>query len=167
MKRGAQVAMGVGAGYLLGRTRKMRLALMMAGAGATGRLGVSPGELVQRGAKRLTASPELGRLTETVRGELLGAAKSAAATAASGRIESLNERIQSGGRTATGSDEPAEPVESTMDRTQGSADDEAEISGTVGESDSGDESEQRPARQRRSPRAGTSTGRAPVRRTRR
>jgi hypothetical protein len=39
MKSGTRVAIGVAAGYLLGRTRKMRLALMIAAAGVTG-LGV-------------------------------------------------------------------------------------------------------------------------------
>lgn len=37
MANGAKVAMAVGAGYLLGRTRKMRVALMLAAAGITGK----------------------------------------------------------------------------------------------------------------------------------
>ncbi|RJQ83839.1 hypothetical protein [Amycolatopsis panacis] len=97
MKSGARVALAIGAGYLLGRSKKMRLALMIAAAGATGRVGTSPGKLLQNGLKQLASSPELGKLTDLAREELLGAAKSAAVTAASSRIESLNERLQSGG----------------------------------------------------------------------
>lgn len=94
MKAGAQVALGVGIGYLLGRTRKMRWAIGLAVAGATGRLGSSPGQLLQRGAKLIQSSPAIGRLTETVRGELLDAVKSAAVATASHRIDALSERIQ-------------------------------------------------------------------------
>lgn len=93
MKIGARMAVGVGIGYLLGRTRKMRLALMLAAAGATGTVG-SPGELLRHGLKQLSATPELGKLTDVARGQLLDAAKTAAATAASNRIDSLNDRLQ-------------------------------------------------------------------------
>jgi Mg-chelatase subunit ChlI len=88
------VVAAVGIGYLLGRTKKMRLALMIAAASAGGKLGVSPRQLLQQGYKRLAASPEMGKITESLRGELLDAAKSAAMTAATGRIESLNSRLQ-------------------------------------------------------------------------
>lgn len=202
MKGGARVAMGVGVGYLLGRTRKMRLALMVAAAGATGTLGGSPRELLQRGLKQLSSSPELGKITESVRGELLDAAKAAAVTAASSRIESLSDRIGSGGvsgRSAEESDEeqkepeqeeyedelppeqaeegyaeeePEEPEEqeeperpaarrrraaATSPRTRRRRPAEAQE----------DDDEEPATRPRRTTRATASTGRAPVRRTRR
>lgn len=94
MKPGPQVVVAVGIGYLLGRTKKMRLALMIAAAGATGKMGVGPRQLLQQGYKRLAASPELGKITDSLRGELLDAAKAAAMTAATGKIESLNDRLQ-------------------------------------------------------------------------
>ncbi|RSD11680.1 hypothetical protein [Amycolatopsis eburnea] len=98
MKPGARIAIGVGAGYLLGRTKKMRLALMIAAAGATGRSGTSPTKLLQHGLKQLGSTPELAKLTDVARDELLGAVKAAAVTAAGSRIESLTERLQEGGR---------------------------------------------------------------------
>ena len=106
MKSQARLAMGVGIGYLLGRTRKMRLALMIAAAGATGAVG-SPRQLVQRGLKQLGSSPELSKLTEVTRGQLIGAAKTAAVTAASSRIDALNERLEgaSGAKSDRGTDE--------------------------------------------------------------
>ena len=45
MGNGAKVAMAVGAGNLLGRTRKMRVALMLAGAGLTGKFPGGPTSL--------------------------------------------------------------------------------------------------------------------------
>lgn len=94
MKTGARIAVGVGIGYLLGRTKKMRLALTLAAAGATGRAGTSPSSLLRGGLKQLGSIPELGKLTDVARNELLTAARSAAVSAASQRIESLSERIQ-------------------------------------------------------------------------
>jgi hypothetical protein len=102
MNSGAQTAAALAAGYFLGRTRKMRLALMIAAAGATGKLGTGPRELVQQGVKRLSESAEFSKITESVRGELLDAAKSAATAAATNRIGALNERLQQGPGAAAG-----------------------------------------------------------------
>ena len=52
---------------------------------------------MKRGVSALGSSPEIGKITESVRGELLSAARAAAVTAASNRIDSLNERLQQGG----------------------------------------------------------------------
>ncbi|MFC9767278.1 hypothetical protein [Rhodococcus jostii] len=101
MNNKTQMAAAIGAGYLLGRTRRMKLALMLAGAGTTGRFG-GPRELLSLGTKMLANSPEVAKLGDTVRGELLGAAKAAAVTAASQRIDTLSNRLQSGGKEITG-----------------------------------------------------------------
>ncbi|MFD9661483.1 hypothetical protein ACFWAY_07600 [Rhodococcus sp. NPDC059968] len=102
MNNKTQMAAAIGAGYLLGRTRRMKLALMLAGAGTTGRFRGGPRELLTLGTKMLANSPEVAKLGESVRGELLGAAKAAAVTAASQRIDSLSNRLQSGGKEITG-----------------------------------------------------------------
>ncbi|MFD6063099.1 hypothetical protein [Rhodococcus wratislaviensis] len=102
MNNKTQMAAAIGAGYLLGRTRRMKLALMLAGAGTTGRFRGGPRELLTLGTKMLANSPEVAKLGDTVRGELLGAAKAAAVTAASQRIDSLSNRLQSGGQEITG-----------------------------------------------------------------
>lgn len=128
MKCGMRMAGAVGIGYVLGRTRKMKFALMLAGAGLSGRGG--PQALLERTTSAVGSSPELAKLTETVRGELLEAARAAAVTAASNRIDSLNARLQHhpdiGADLGTpqaedsgGEDEPAkedEPAEPTPKR---------------------------------------------------
>lgn len=96
MKGGTRIAIGVGIGYVLGRTRKMRFALSLAGAALAKRSSGLPGELLGRGTELLKSSPELAELTDTVRGELVGAVRSAAVTAASNRIDALNTRLQQG-----------------------------------------------------------------------
>lgn len=93
MEGGARIALGVGIGYLLGRTRKMRFALSLAGAAMSRRGTGGAGELLKRGTSLLDSS-ELSKVTDTVRGELLDAARSAAVTAASNRIDALNARLQ-------------------------------------------------------------------------
>ncbi|PXY19055.1 hypothetical protein [Prauserella muralis] len=182
MKRGAQVAVAVGAGYLLGRSRKGRLALMLAAASATGKVG-GPGALLRQGAGKLASSPELGQITESVKGDLLGAARSAAMSAATERIGSLNERLASGGAPRRGGadDEQDDTGQEPETAEQGT---EREAEADYDEADAGDEQEpepesdsdeeqRRPVRRRRSaqPRSSGqsrgSTQRAPVRRTRR
>jgi hypothetical protein len=86
------VALGVAGGYLLGRTKKMKLALMLAGM-AAGRRAGGPGELLKGGTKLLSSTPELARLTDQVRGRLLDAGKSAALAVAARQVESLTDRV--------------------------------------------------------------------------
>lgn len=174
MNAGTRVALGVGAGYLLGRTKKMRLALMIAAAGATGKTGVSPGKLVQNGLKQLSSSPELGKLTDIARDELLNAAKAAAVTAASSRIESLNDRLQQGPgkRSPEKEEESAEEPEeeSAEDEDQAGAENETENGGEEAEEPAEEEEPERPARRRPARARGSSSSEgeesAPKRRTR-
>ncbi|MFC9767274.1 histone-like nucleoid-structuring protein Lsr2 [Rhodococcus jostii] len=73
MKTRGQLVVAVGAGFLLGR----------------------------RTAK-LASSPEVTKLIETVRGDLMSSAKAAAVTAVSSRIDSLSSRLQSSGENPVG-----------------------------------------------------------------
>jgi hypothetical protein len=92
VKCGARVALGVAGGYLLGRTKKMKLALMLGGM-AAGRRAGGPGELLSRGTKLLETSPELSRLVGDVRGRLLEAGKGAALAVAARQVEALTDRV--------------------------------------------------------------------------
>ncbi|MFE3230106.1 hypothetical protein [Nocardia sp. NPDC059228] len=96
MKGGTRIALGAGIGYVLGRRRKMRFALSLAAAAMVRRNTGMTGELLERGTSLLKSSPELAQLTDTVRGELLGAVRSAAVTATSNRLDALNTRLQQG-----------------------------------------------------------------------
>ena len=212
MKPGARVALGVGIGYFLGRTKKMRLAMMLAGAGMTGKLPSNPQELLQRSASMLGSSPEINKITESVRGELMHAARAAAVTAASNRIDALNERLQSrasgGGERSedepedaeyedeyderdeepeyeadesdaaqdeTGDDEGAEEESDTEPErpaprrrtTRASSRPRTSRSKKASDSEDSDDSDEAPAkpRKRAARSSGSSSGRAPVRRT--
>ncbi|BDT98010.1 hypothetical protein [Nocardia sputorum] len=101
MKGGGRIALGVGIGYFLGRTRKMRFAMSLAGAAMARRSAGAPGGLLERGTELLRSTPELTRITDTVRDELVGAVRSAAVTAASNRIDALSDRLQQGATALT------------------------------------------------------------------
>ena len=100
MKGGAQTALAIGVGYILGRRRKMRLATILAVGAATGgaaRLGPA---VMRQGAKYLSKTdiagalgPQVTEIANTVRGELLDAAKGAATAAVTGRIDSLSDTL--------------------------------------------------------------------------
>jgi hypothetical protein len=92
VKRVARVAAAVGIGYLLGRRRKLQLALTLGAAAAAGRLSGNSGELL-RGAGSLLSSPELGKLAGLGR-PLVAAGKAAALTAVSSRIDGVSDRLQ-------------------------------------------------------------------------
>jgi len=112
MKTGARVAVAIGAGYVFGRTRKMRLAMMAAAASATGILANPPREVFERLMRRALSSPEINEISESVRGDLAGAAKSAAFSAATSRIEALNQRLRDTGHLPepqAAESEPSEP----------------------------------------------------------
>ncbi|WP_432845326.1 hypothetical protein ACQPXB_30575 [Amycolatopsis sp. CA-161197] len=143
MKAGTRMALGVAAGYLLGRTKKGRLALMIAAAGASGKAGVSPTKLLQDGLKQLGTSPEIGQLTSLARDELLSAAKSAAVTAASGRIESLSERLQDGGALTRGKKSKADDEHDEEPNGEDEAQEETEDEDEVADEDEA-ESEEEP-----------------------
>src|SRR5918997_4633165 len=106
VKCAARVALGVAGGYLLGRTKKMKFAMMLGGM-AAGRRAGGPGQLLAQGTKLLGQSPELTRLTDEVRGRLLDAGKAAALAVATRQVEAVTERVMgrvgsladAGGRT--------------------------------------------------------------------
>jgi hypothetical protein len=92
VKCGARVALGVAGGYLLGRTKKMKVALALAGMVAGRRAG-GPAEVLGGATKLLGSSPELARLGDEVRGRLLEAGKGAALAVAARQVEALTDRV--------------------------------------------------------------------------
>ncbi|RCG29736.1 hypothetical protein DQ384_19370 [Sphaerisporangium album] len=94
MAGGLKVAVAVALGYFLGRHRRFKLAIALAVAGATGRLGGTRGNLLEQGMKLVGSSPELEKIVNSVRGELFEAGKAAAKAAASRQVSSLSTKLQ-------------------------------------------------------------------------
>lgn len=100
MKCGTGAALAIGAGYVLGRRRNMRVAAVLAGATAVGGIGGLGGSVLKRGLTALGSTdllggvaPQLGEITGKVRGDLLDAGKAAALAAVTGRIDSLTDSL--------------------------------------------------------------------------
>ncbi|MFL6051882.1 MAG: hypothetical protein ACJ72W_03035 [Actinoallomurus sp.] len=91
MKDGLRIALAVVVGYLMGRSRKVRMALTLA---AARRLSKNSSGLVEQGTKLLGTSPEVKALTDTVRARIVEAGKAAAVSAVSSRIDALSDRLQ-------------------------------------------------------------------------
>jgi hypothetical protein len=119
--KSSNVALAIGAGYLLGRKRRLRLAMTLAAVAATGRLGGLAAQAAKRGGTFVGSSgvaeklsPEVGKAVSTMRSDLADAGKAAAQAAIASRIEtlsdSLHERAQ-GIRNPQVPEEPEEPEE--------------------------------------------------------
>jgi hypothetical protein len=137
MKGGAQAALAIGVGYILGRRRKMRLATMLAVGAATGGIGGLAPAALRRGAKYLGTTdiagalgPQVGDIVNTVRGELLDAAKGAAAAAVTSRIDSLSDSLHERAETLRNPEAAVGRVGETAGETMGRA---GETVGRAGE----------------------------------
>jgi hypothetical protein len=120
MNKASTVALAIGAGYLLGRKRRLRLALIVASAAATGRVGDVAAKALKGGGSAATSSealgklsPELSKVMGTMRGELADAGKAAVQAAVASRIESLTDSLHD---RAEGLRNPAEPDEGEQDQ---------------------------------------------------
>jgi Mg-chelatase subunit ChlI len=109
MKCGSQIAVAVAGGYLLGRTRKTRLAAFLALLAAGGKLPIDQRELL----RRTPLGEPLEKLTGNLRSQLVDAGMSVAKKAASSRIDSFSDKLQQRAESmrGTGSVAPEEEEE--------------------------------------------------------
>ncbi|MER6349154.1 hypothetical protein ACWC10_25900 [Streptomyces sp. NPDC001595] len=96
------VAAALAGGYLLGRTKKAKLALAVGSYVAGRRFGLSPAQLVSEGLTRLQQVPQFQELSDQVRGELLQAGRTALTTAANRRLADLADSLRDRTETLTG-----------------------------------------------------------------
>lgn len=99
MKGSTRAAAAIGAGYVLGRRRKLRTAAVVAATAAVGSTSVG-GMVLRRGAKLLgniglldAVPSEITEIVDTVRGDLLPAGKAAASAAATSRVDALTDAL--------------------------------------------------------------------------
>lgn len=123
MKSGPQIALAVGIGYALGRSRKMKLAIMVGTMMAGRRLPLDPRELLAQGGKLVGGSPELKKLTGEARDRLMDAAKTAAMAAATNKIDSIGDNLS---KRAAGLRAPRVKDKVPAEIPGGAADEESE-----------------------------------------
>jgi len=137
MKGGVGTALALGVGYILGRNRKMRLATMLAIGAATGGAAKLGPAALRQGTKYLgktdiagALGPQVNEIVSTVRGELLDAAKGAAAAAVTSRIDTLSESLHDRAETLRNPEAAVGKVGETAGETVGRA---GETVGRTGE----------------------------------
>ncbi|MFC7817191.1 MULTISPECIES: hypothetical protein [unclassified Streptomyces] len=90
----AALAAAVAGGYLMGRTRKAKLALAVGSYLMGRRIGLSPGQILSQGMSGLQRNPQLQELTDQLRGELLTAGRTAATAAANRTLTGLADNLR-------------------------------------------------------------------------
>lgn len=120
MGNGKRVAI-LAAGYLLGRTKTIKTAVLLAGGIAYGRM-TAQGENDKSNSSlmsKFSSSPELQKISSG----LAEAARGAVAATASKGMESLNENLQKRSAALRGDDESAEDSAQTSDEDSEEAQD--------------------------------------------
>lgn len=99
MRSSERAAVALSIGYVLGRRKKLRMAAILAAATAVGGQPIA-GMAMKRAMKMLGSTdligklpPQLGDITDTLRGDLLPAGKAAAGAAVSNRIDSVTSSL--------------------------------------------------------------------------
>jgi hypothetical protein len=107
-----KVAAAVAAGYLLGRTKKLKLAITVGSVLAGQRLSTNPQKLLKGASSLVQNNPALSALQTELRGRAFDAAKGAAVSVATSRIDKLTDNLRTRGQKKRADTEaPAESEE--------------------------------------------------------
>src|SRR6476620_3202679 len=94
MSAASKIALGVASGYLLGRRKKLRLAITVGSMLAGQKIATNPKALLSQGSELIEQNPELAKLAEQVRNQLFQAARAAAIATANSRMDALSDSIR-------------------------------------------------------------------------
>ncbi|MEU4881675.1 DNA primase [Streptomyces althioticus] len=92
------MGLAIGAGYLLGRTKKLKMALAVGGLVAGKKLNLSPRAVADLVSQQLRDNPQFKELGDQLRGDLRGVGKASSGALVERQISSLADRLH--GRTA-------------------------------------------------------------------
>ena len=85
--------LAVAGGYFLGRTKKMKLAIMLAGVASGNKIARDPTQLLAQGTRLVASNPQLSALSDQVRDRLVEAGKGVAVAVVSRQMDSLSDRL--------------------------------------------------------------------------
>ena len=163
-----RVGAAVAAGYVLGRFKKLRLAVVVASALSNSAVRERSLEMLKIGTQSLGGSSDVQKLGQQVSGKLVQAGKAAAVAAAAGQIDKLSDRLreQSTLWGASSSDEDADQDtdevpqdEEPEDEYEDEAEDEAEGEEPEDEYEDEDEADQQDEDEEEKPRRGARSSR--------
>ncbi|MEU3979227.1 DNA primase [Streptomyces sp. NPDC026672] len=119
------LGLAIGAGYVLGRTKKLKLALALGTLAAGKRMQLSPKALMDLASQQLRDNPQLKEIAGQVREDLRGVGKAASGAMVERQVDALADRLH--GRTAEVRDQLAGVVPGGL--TGDREDEEAETDG--------------------------------------
>ncbi|MGW0581606.1 DNA primase [Streptomyces sp. NPDC002920] len=90
---GMGLGLALGAGYLLGRTKKLKFALALGSLAAGKKLNLTPGGVAELVSQQLRDNPQFKELGEQLREDLQGVGKAASGAMVERRMESLADRL--------------------------------------------------------------------------
>ncbi|WEH14409.1 DNA primase [Streptomyces sp. VNUA24] len=147
------LGLAVGAGYVLGRTKKMKLAFAVGTMVAGKRMQLSPRALADLVSQQLLNNPQFKEIGDQLRGDLRGVGKAATGALVERQIEGLADRLH--GRTSQVRDQlagvaPDVTGRGGKDRDDDEYEDEDERDASSGarDEDEDEEPEEKPARRR-------------------
>ena len=82
MSATSKIALGVAGGYLLGRTKKLKLAVTLGSMLAGQKIATDRAGLLKQGAQIVDQNPELSKIRDQIMGQLMQSARAAAMTTA-------------------------------------------------------------------------------------
>ncbi|KRV48648.1 hypothetical protein AQ490_24245 [Wenjunlia vitaminophila] len=134
----AAVAAGMAAGYLLGRTKKAKLAIALASFALGRRAQMNPRTMVTEGLRKLGSSPQFGQVKDRVRGELAANGRSAVNATVKCGCDAIADTLAGFTRSLAGGGKPG------RDEGEGAGGDEGEAE-AEGQREQKQEQKQEPA----------------------
>lgn len=104
------MAVALAGGYVLGRTKKAKLAFALATFAAGRKMSLDPTELLSAGARQLAKNPQLEGLRGQISDELMTAVKTAAAATVDRRVSALSGSLRDRTEALSGAGDAAKGV---------------------------------------------------------
>src|SRR5688572_1845874 len=96
MSATSKIALGVAGGYLLGRTKKFKLAITLGSMLAGQRIATDRAGMLRQGAQLVDNNPELAKIRDQIMDQLMQSARTAAMTTATSRLQQFTKQLESG-----------------------------------------------------------------------
>lgn len=139
MNNAVKLGAGVAGGYVLGRTKKLKLAVGL-GAWLIGKkLDLSPTQLAMSGFGQLKETPEFAELSERLRNEVGGAGKRALSAAATSRIDGWADRLRDVNDGVYDEDDDSRDEDEPRDEQDDDDEYDDDLDGEPRDEDEGDE----------------------------
>src|SRR5690348_11588725 len=124
MSAAGRIGLGVAAGYLLGRTKKMRLAITVGSMLAGQRVATDRAGIIRQLGGVVDNNPELAQLRDQITGRMLEAAKSAAIATATSRLEGVTTSLRG---LPAGGEEDSDEYDEDEDQYEDEAEDQDDV----------------------------------------